>query len=278
MSLRLASPADHPAIAAFLRQHEASSIFPLANLANRSPQKLWCAQGETGPAGVLKGVLALNPNGFLMPQWPGLDAAAARRALAGQSVSAIVGPSDQVKALLAALGIGPKRLRHDGREPLCQLDLTDLILPQAAGTRLEPLREGDRDIVTRWRMAYNAESMGQTEDGALAQAQGDVERWLAAGNHRVLWRGDNPVALTGLNARLPDVVQVGGVFVPPALRSQGLARRAVAFHLADARSAGASRAVLFAATPAALRAYQAIGFTQIGWMGLALLHKTLVPA
>jgi len=278
MSLRLASPADHPAIAAFLRQHEASSIFPLANLMNGSPQKLWCAQGETGRARVIKGVLALNPNGVLMPQWPGLDPAAARRALTGQAITAILGPFDQEKALLTALGIGPERLRHDGREPLCQLDLTGLILPEAAGTKLEPLHESDRDIVTRWRMAYNAESMGQTEEGALAQAQGDVDRWLKQGSHRVLWRGHDPVALTGLNARLPDVVQVGGVFVPPDLRSQGLARRAVAFHLAEARSGGASRAVLFAATPAALRAYQAIGFTQIGWMGLALLHKTLVPA
>ena len=278
MTLRLASTADHPAIEAFLRRHEASSIFPLANLMNGSPQKLWCAQGETGLAGVVAGVVALNPNGVLMPQWPGLDAAAARRALAGQPISGIVGPSDQVAALLTALDIGPRRLRHDGREPLCQLNLPDLILPQPMGTRLEPLRESDRDIVTRWRMAYHAESMGQAEDGALAQAQGDVGRWLAAGNHRVLWRGDDRVAMTGLNARLPDVVQVGGVFVPPSLRSQGLARRAVAFHLAEARSAGASRAVLFAASPAALRAYQAIGFTQIGWMGLALLHKTLVPA
>ena len=278
MRLRLASPADHPAIAALLRQHEASSLFPLVNLISGSPQKLWCAQDEPGLAGGLAGVLALNPNGFLMPQWPGLDAAAARRALAGQSVSAIVGPSDQVEALLAALGIGPERLRHDGREPLCQLDLTDLILPEAAGTRLEPLRESDRHIVTRWRMEYNAETKDRAEDGALAQAQGDVDRWLNGGSYRVLWRGDQPVALTGLNARLPDVVQVGGVFVPPSLRSQGLARRAVAFHLAEARNGGASRAVLFAASAAALRAYQAIGFTQIGWMGLALLHKTLVPA
>ena len=274
MSLRLASAADHPAIEAFLRQHEASSLFPLAGLVSGTLQKLWCAPGEAG----LAGVLSLNATGFVMPQWPGLEPASARRALAGQPVSAIVGPLDQVGALLAALDIGPKRLRHNGREPLCQLDLGDLILPEAEGTRLEPLREQDRPVVARWRMAYNAETMGQAEVGARGQADSDVDRWLAAGSHRVLWRGDQPVALTGLNARLADVVQVGGVFVPPAFRSQGLARRAVAFHLAEARSAGASRAVLFAATPAALRAYQAIGFTQTGWMGLALLQKTLVPA
>ena len=137
---------------------------------------------------------------------------------------------------------------------------------------------GANDILARLVGQKMAETFGQAEAGAREQAQGDVDRWLKQGSHRVLWRGDQPVALTGLNARLPDVVQVGGVFVPPSLRSQGLARRAVAFHLAEARSGGASRAVLFAASAAALRAYQAIGFTQIGWMGLALLHKTLVPA
>ena len=68
------------------------------------------------------------------------------------------------------------------------------------------------------------------------------------------------------------------LFVPPALRSQGFARSAVALHLAEARTGGASRAVLFAATQAAFRAYQAIGFNQTGWMGLALLHKSMVPA
>ncbi len=274
MTLRPASPTDHPAIEAFLRQHEASSLFPLANLVGAVPQKMWVAGVGAG----LAGVLALNPGGFLMPQWPGLNPASARRALARQAISAMVGPFDQVAALLDALGIGPDRLRHNGREPLCRLALADLVLPDTQGTRLAPLHERDRDIVTHWRMAYNAETMGQAESGTREQAARDVDRWLAAGNHRVLWRGTDPVALTGLNARLADVVQVGGVFVPPALRSQGFARSAVALHLAEARTGGASRAVLFAATQAAFRAYQAIGFNQTGWMGLALLHKSMVPA
>jgi predicted GNAT family acetyltransferase len=274
MRLRLASPADHPAITAFLRQHETSSLFPLANLAGGAAQKLWCADGDAG----LVGVLALTASGFVMLQWPGLDQIAVARALARDRISGVSGPFDQVEALLEALKLTPGLLRHQAREPLCKLALADLIVPQAQGTRLAPLREQDRAFVTPWRMAYNAETMGQAELGARAQASADVDRWLAAASHRILWCGDQPVALTGLNAKLPDVVQVGGVYVPPALRSQGYARRAVALHLAEAREGGASRAVLFAATAAALRAYQAIGFTQTGWMGLALLHKPMVPA
>ena len=68
MTLRPASLADHPAITAFLRQHEASSLFPLVNLASGASQKLWC---EIGTGGVC-GVLAINANGFVMPQWPGV--------------------------------------------------------------------------------------------------------------------------------------------------------------------------------------------------------------
>lgn len=274
MMLRPATLADHPAIAAFLRLHEASSLFPLANLLDEAAQTLWCAR----EGAELAGVLALNAGGFLMPQWPGLDPGAARRALAGRSVSAIVGPWDQVTALREAMDIRLEHLRHNGREPLCRLSLPDLIRPEADGTVLRPLREADRETVTGWRMAYNAEAWGRTDTGAREQAGRDVSRWLVAGSHRLLWQGDRPVALTGLNARLPDVVQVGGVYVPPELRNRGHARRAVAFHLAEARDDGAERAVLFAASTAALRAYQAIGFVQTGWMGLALLHKSLVPA
>jgi GNAT superfamily N-acetyltransferase len=274
MTLRLAAAADHAAVAAFLRGHESSSLFPLANLLDAVPQTLWCAQKD----GRLTGVLALNGSGFLMPQWPRLKAEPVRRALAGHEVSAMVGPFDQVAALLTALRIGPGQLRHDGREPLCRLDLADLVLPDARDLRLVPLRAQDRTLVSQWRMAYNAETWGETQPGARATAERDVDRWMAAGSHRLLWREADPVALTGLNARLPDVVQVGGVFVPPASRNQGFARRAVALHLAEARAVGADRAVLFAATPAALRAYQAIGFSQTGWMGIALLHRSMVPA
>lgn len=268
MTLRPATPADQPAILAHLRAHEASSIFPLANMVGTgpSPQHLWVA--ERG-----RGVIALGQTGFLMPQWPGLDPRRVLAALSGQRVAAIIGPSDQVEPLLAALGLKP---RHHSREPLCTLALNRLIVPPAEGTRLEPLTRADADTAVEMRIAYDAETMAQPPQGARAKAEADVGRWLDQGSHRLLWREGQPVALTGLNARLADVVQVGGVFTPPALRGQGLARRAVAYHLAEARAAGALRAVLFAASEAALRAYKAIGFAQVGWMSLALLDRAVV--
>ncbi len=269
MSLRPATSADLPAVETFLRAHEASSVFPLANMAGSgpSPQKLWL----TGRDGV-DGVIALGNSGFVMPQWPGLDAAQVLRALSGQRVAALIGDHAQVTALCTPLPTPP---RHLSREPLCTLDLSELVLPEPHGTRLAPIRPEDAETAIAFRTAFDVETMSQPAKTARAKAELDVARWIRAGTHRLLWQGDRPVALTGLNARLTEVVQVGGVYTPPELRGQGFARRAVAFHLAEARAGGARRATLFAANEAALRAYRAIGFAQVGWMGLALLSRTV---
>jgi predicted GNAT family acetyltransferase len=77
--------------------------------------------------------------------------------------------------------------------------------------------------------------------------------------------------VAGFNATLPEIVQIGGVYTPAALRGKGYARRAVALHLAEARAAGVARAVLFAANDAAARAYQAIGFRRADPFTLFLL-------
>ena len=57
---------------------------------------------------------------------------------------------------------------------------------------------------------------------------------------------------------------IGGVYTPPDLRGRGYARTAVAMHLNEAQGWGIKRAVLSAANVAALKAYAAIGFTQVG--------------
>ena len=83
-----------------------------------------------------------------------------------------------------------------------------------------------------------------------------------------------PVAMTGFNARLPEIVQVGAVYTPPLLRNKGYARLAVALHLAEARETGTRHAVLFAASDAAARAYQAIGFLPTFAFALVLFSSS----
>ncbi len=81
-----------------------------------------------------------------------------------------------------------------------------------------------------------------------------------------------PVAYTAFNAVLPDCVQVGGVFTPPAERGRGLARCAVAGSLLAAREGGTRRSVLFTQDDnhAAQSAYRAIGYELVGDYGLVL--------
>jgi predicted GNAT family acetyltransferase len=78
--------------------------------------------------------------------------------------------------------------------------------------------------------------------------------------------------LSAFNAALPDIVQLGGIYTPPALRGRGFAKIAVAASLAAARDRGVSRAVLFTNNPSAVRTYEAVGFRRTGDYSLVLLR------
>jgi predicted GNAT family acetyltransferase len=81
------------------------------------------------------------------------------------------------------------------------------------------------------------------------------------------------VALTGFNARITDMVQVGPVWTPPEYRNQGFARQLLFFTLAQEKSKGIKQAILFTDHPAAIKVYLAVGFEKIGNYRLALLAK-----
>lgn len=285
MTLRAAQPGDVPALEAFLSARAAASMFPLGNLRAQGlghgrggehahATRFWLAGGADGIAGAL----GLTAGGMLMPQWPGGDWTCAVAPLAGAQVEGAVGPADQVRPLLAALGIDRAPRRQDADEPGFALDLADLRVPDGPGT-LRPLAEADTPWLADWRTLYNGEVLGLTGPAARVRAGAEVRGWLAAGSHRVLVDGGAPLAICGFNAALPGIVQVGGVFTPTALRGRGHARRAVALHLAEARAQGVARAVLFAASDAAARAYVAIGFRRTGTVALVLFdgHATVRP-
>ena len=59
----------------------------------------------------------------------------------------------------------------------------------------------------------------------------------------------------------------------PELRNQGLARAAVAMHLTEVAAQGVRHAILFAANPAAARAYEGIGFERRGTIAVALFEE-----
>ena len=267
-----ATEEDLPEVMAFLNDHVVQSMFPLANLKNfglngnnpRAPD-FWLARKNDK----VSGVLSVTQEGMLMPQNPDLDWSEIEEAVAGKDLIGIIGPQDQARSLQTALNLQavPTNLDHD--EPQYELDLDNLTIPGGT-SKIVPLEDAARDEMIAWRIAYDIEALNTPADEAVKIATRDYESYIANKSHIALIDNGVPVCTSGFNARLPDIVQIGGVFTPPDLRGRGHARRAVALHLQLAKAEGVKRATLFSANENASRAYQAIGFTYIGQWTLCL--------
>jgi GNAT superfamily N-acetyltransferase len=272
-----AGPQDAPEIAAFLTQHRDTSMFALSNLAQHGmggahPRALRCwLQREDGR---ITAAMIVTEEGMAMPQCPpfrGEDWAQAVAATAGLDLIGIIGPTAQTRAFAAAAGLQDAPATLDRDEPFMALSLAELEVPDGPG-RIVPLADAPRQVVFDWMTAYGIEALGAERQLAAMRAEESLAAYLALGSHVVLMQDATPLAMTGFNARLPEIVQIGGVYTPPTLRNRGYARRAVALHLAQAKAEGAFRAVLFSASEAAARAYDSIGFRQTGHWTLCLFH------
>ena len=269
--LRRATRADLPAIDASLSARAEFAMFPLVNLRDHGangghPLAMTFWVGEDADD-----ILGLTASGSVLPALRPEAARHVPAALAGREVRALIGPAPQVAALRAALGLTDAPAQLDGEEPHYLLDLAALSVPDGPGD-LVPLAHAPRNTVLDWLTAYEVEALNTPGAEAPDEARADLDRYVVRGSHVVLMDGDRPLAMTGFNARLPEIVQVGGVYTPPALRGRGHARRAVALHLAQARAEGATRATLFSGSAAASRAYEALGFRRIGAWTLLLLR------
>lgn len=278
VEIRILEPGDEAALEAFLLPHLASSMFlmgnaraaGLADTGDRYTGTYAAAFAEGG----LVAVVAHFYNGVLMPQVPGSPALLDRlwRAAvtaSGREVRGVIGPDDQACEIKAAAGLAPEALQLDAREKLYRLSLADLKVPAAltAGElNARLIVAADIDLLTEWRVAYQVETLGSDATPELrAEVREGFRRGIDERDTWLLLDDGKPVAMTAFNARIAEAVQVGGVYTPPALRSRGYGRCAVAASLLDARAEGAELAILFTAeenTPAQ-RAYRALGFEHI---------------
>lgn len=269
MDFRAAEPADSAAIEAFLVGRSDTSMFLRANLASHGPcggaarnaTRMWI-RGENS---ALTGVFGITTAGFVLVQvpddMPGEEIAAI---LSQFEINGIFGATEQVRRMRAILGLEAAAAQLDDDEPLYALGLSDLSVPKGIAT-LRQAAEADRPLLAEWRKAYLVETLHFSPEEAQELAVPDVEGMLEKQSLMILETPDGqPAAMTSFNAILPDTVQVGNVYTPDRMRGQGHARRAVALHLDRARRDGAKRAILFASGPAASRAYEAIGFRQVG--------------
>ncbi len=275
--IREAEAADRDALEAFLLAHIDVAMFPMANLRNHGLRagdfsvehpnvaRFWVLGQQ------VDGAIAVTRRGMILAVLPqGGDFGPLARVLAGVTISGAVGEAVATRQVLAALRLAGRPMRRDVDEPGFALDLAELLVPPIGDASLLAAGVALRETLLDWRRAYHVEILGTPLDEAAALAFADVAGYIAAGSHRVLQVAGVPVAMTGFNAQLPEIVQIGGVYVPPDLRRRGYARLAVALHLAEARANGVARAVLFAASDAAARAYRAIGFQPARAMALVL--------
>ncbi|MBN2759380.1 MAG: GNAT family N-acetyltransferase [Rhodobacteraceae bacterium] len=274
--IRKAGPKDQEALGAFLEDHIESSMFLLGNLDAYGTQNTDHPHGttfflqETGD-GII-GVFGATNGGLLMCQIPRLTALEAQtytHLLKGYTLRGMTGASEQVALILKALPLGAAvwQINHD--EPLYTLELAALTPPDAT---LRAPDQTDRDLLARWFDAYMTET--RTHPGGDA-AQHRAASAITSDRVRLLVEDGQITAMTGLNSAARGVVQIGGVYVPPELRGQGRAGRVVAGHLAELRERGAHRAILFANSAHAARAYERIGFERIGSYRVALLQDPI---
>jgi RimJ/RimL family protein N-acetyltransferase len=281
VDVRLLGSDDRDALERFLLAHADSSLFLRSNV--RAAGLVDDGRPFSGTYagafdGGLRAVAAHYWNGNVIVQAPVALAAVVRAAVerSGRPVSGLNGPWDQVCAARRALGLAERRASMDSRDGLFALALDDLVRPpalDAPGVRCRATRADDLDLVAAWRIAYAKELMHATDGSRwVLEARADMERLHELGSAWILERDGRPVAFSAFNAWLPDVVQIGGVYTPPALRSRGYARAAVAGSLAAVAASGVRRAVLFTGDDngPAERAYTAIGFRLVGDYGLVL--------
>ena len=124
--------------------------------------------------------------------------------------------------------------------------------------------EAPEPEIRGWMADYHRAALSTPEHLIEPNVDAWWQRATEEGTHRVLMADGRALAMTGFNSRVPEMVQIGGVYTPPGLRGRGHARRAVALDLLAARQGGATGATLFSASEPASRAYAALGFRRIG--------------
>jgi uncharacterized protein len=281
METRLLDASDAAELEVFLAAHRDSSMFLRSNARKAGLVFLGERFQATYVAGYrdgrMVGVVAHSWRGMLLLQAPDEVEEIARACVeqSGRVVTGFAGPLEQARRARRALGLEGAAAVMDSSEALYALELEALALPAALverrATCRAPLPE-ERGTLYDWRHAYELEVLGgrDTPEARQAAAAG-IDAIIAEGNVWVAVVSGQPASLAAFNATLPDIVQLGGIYTPPALRGRGHARVVVAGSLEVAKQRGVTRAVLFTDNPSAVCSYEAVGFRRVGDYALVRL-------
>ncbi|MBD2773123.1 GNAT family N-acetyltransferase [Iningainema tapete] len=283
-TIRTLQLGDEEALETFLSQHADTSMFLRSNLQavglvyqGAQFQGTYVAAIEDK---IITAVAAHYWNGIVIVQAPVYLQEVVQAVVASsRAIAGIIGPFSQVKAATEVLGVANRPTQINEPEVLFSLALKDLRIPEALLLKEVECRlptADELDLLTSWCAAYNIETLGATDTPSLSVAcRSTVEARQANAMHHVLVAEGTLVSYSAFNARLPDIVQIGGVWTPPALRGQGYARCVLAGSLLDAQSQGVNRAILFTSVnnKAAQAVYRGLGFQPTGEEYGLLLFK-----
>lgn len=273
--LRKAADGDAVELEKFLSHYPETSMFLRGNLAAHGLGNRAHRHGTTYWLHEMQGidaVVACSNGGYLMCQAPNGDAAfwdAAATALAGRKIAGITGVPTQVDAWSRAIGLDRAAFSVKETEPLYRLGVENLRPPVPQGLHLRRPNKADHTMLVNWFDGYARDTGITPTDGASGDIAAGV--FMAHDGARILERNGEPVAMTSLNARVAEAVQIGGVYVPAPLRGQGLGGAIVAAQIRELRYADVKTAILFAANATAARAYERIGFQRVGDYEIAML-------
>jgi len=280
ITLRPLHPGDEDGLETFLRQHADTSMFLRSNSRavglGYQGKPLQAEYVAAFDGDRIVAVVAHCWNDMLLVQAPVQPEAVARAAVAhsGRPVTGLSGPADQVAAARHALGLDDRPTPKFGREELFTLHLADLVVPVQLTDgrwRSRHPRADELDRLADWRVAFSLEALRRPDSAELRQdCRREVTLLRELEADWVLEDQGVVVAYSAFNAALPDIVQIGGVWVPAEWRGHGYGRGVVAGSLVHARNRGVTRAVLSAEREDAKRAYEGIGFRPQGDFGLIL--------
>jgi RimJ/RimL family protein N-acetyltransferase len=286
MYARVLQAPDLPVVDAFLRKHADSSMILRGNLLadgieDNGGRYAGVYAGAFDPGGTLQGVAAhYRVMGNVFPQAENDDALDAAVSCAvsasGGPVRGVIGLRSLVRRAITRLQLAAAPCNYDANEGLYAVELTYLRKPALLldpEVELRAVQPSDADLFREWVRDYEVNTLGAPDnDATRARCEEQLERAITSQEPCLLTHAGIPRAKTGFNARLPDMVQVGGVYTPPSQRGRGYARAAVALSLLRARARGAKRAVLFtgADNTQAIAAYKALGFERINDFAIVL--------
>lgn len=274
----------------FLMPHTDTSMFIRSNIRRggfvMNPQEDFSAdyygyfQGHD-----LLGVMALCWQGSILCQVPELQHIpllfkTIQQLAPDFKILFILGDTDQVQVIFSLLEQTHPHMREsiskDSQQRIYTLDLDQLIMPESLRNGSVACRSAlptDLSTLVPWRMAYNKEVANPTTDES--QTTQDTTLFIASQTAFVLESQGELVARSDFNATLPDTVQIGGVWVPPAYRNRGYARAVIAGSLLEGKRRGVKHAILFTENPAAVRCYESIGFKEKSIYHILIFDKKI---